>query len=305
MRGFLGFWPALVVGLGLLLGPGPSAAQPQDRIDEIEVVGNQRIEDATVLSYMRIARGDPFDPEQIDRSLKSLFETGLFADIEISRENGSLVVSVAENPIINRIAFEGNRRINNEALQAEVQLRPRVVYTRTRVQEDVARILEVYRRSGRFAATVEPKVIPLEQNRVDLVFEISEGPLTGVRKIVFIGNRAFSDADLREVIQTKQTRWWRFLSVTDNYDPDRLNADQELLRRHYLKNGYADFRVNSAVAELTPDRNDFYITFTLEEGERARYGEIDLETTLPDLDPGVLEASIVGETGDWYNAEQV
>jgi len=180
-----------------------------------------------------------------------------------------------------------------------------VVYTRTRVQEDVARILEVYRRSGRFAATVEPKVIPLEQNRVDLVFEISEGPLTGVRKIVFIGNRAFSDADLREVIQTKQTRWWRFLSVTDNYDPDRLNADQELLRRHYLKNGYADFRVNSAVAELTPDRNDFYITFTLEEGERARYGEIDLETTLPDLDPGVLEASIVGETGDWYNAEQV
>ncbi|MBL26603.1 MAG: outer membrane protein assembly factor BamA [Rhodospirillaceae bacterium] len=295
---------ALVLAWGALAG-GTAVAQQLDRIQAISVVGNQRIEDSTILSYLRVAPGDRFDPERINDSLKSLYDTGLFADIRIGRDGNALVVSVVENPIVNRLAFEGNKRIKDDALEAEVQLHPRTVYTRTKVQQDAARLLEVYRRSGRFAATVEPKVISLDQNRVDLVFEINEGPLTGVRKIVFIGNHAFSDADLREAIQTKQTRWWRILSTSDNYDPDRLTADRELLRRFYLKNGYADFRVNSAVAELTPDRTDFYITFTIDEGERYRFGNINVESRLPELDPEAVSEDVLTEEEDWYDAEEV
>ncbi len=303
--GMLRTWAlALVLAWGALAG-GTAVAQQLDRIQAISVVGNQRIEDSTILSYLRVAPGDRFDPERINDSLKSLYDTGLFADIRIGRDGNALVVSVVENPIVNRLAFEGNKRIKDDALEAEVQLHPRTVYTRTKVQQDAARLLEVYRRSGRFAATVEPKVISLDQNRVDLVFEINEGPLTGVRKIVFIGNHAFSDADLREAIQTKQTRWWRILSTSDNYDPDRLTADRELLRRFYLKNGYADFRVNSAVAELTPDRTDFYITFTIDEGERYRFGNINVESRLPELDPEAVSEDVLTEEEDWYDAEEV
>jgi outer membrane protein insertion porin family len=289
---------------------GPASAQDQqsgrnDVIAAIRVEGNQRIEDATVISYMKVVAGDRFDPERINESLKSLFETGLFADVAMAREGNTLVVRVVENPIINRLAFEGNRRIDDETLNGEVQLKPRTVYTQTRVQTDVARILELYRRAGRFAATVEPKVIQLEQNRVDLVFEITEGPLTGVQRIVFVGNRNFSDGTLREVIQTKQSRWWRFFSTTDSYDPDRLSFDRELLRRFYLKEGFADFRVTNAVAELTPDRSAFFITFTVEEGERYRFGDIDLVNSLPGFDPDTVREYVTTDSGDWYNAEEV
>lgn len=274
-------------------------------ISDIQVEGTQRIEPSTVRSYLVLSPGDPFDPERIDQSLKNLFATGLFADVTFRREANALIVAVVENPIINRIAFEGNRRIEDEDLSNEVQLRPRVVYTRTRVQTDVQRILELYRRSGRFAATVEPKVIPLDQNRVDLVFEISEGPLTGVRRINFIGNERFSDARLREEIQTTETRWYRFLTTSDTYDPDRLTFDRELLRRFYLSRGYADFRVISAVAELTPDEQDFFITFTVEEGERYQFGTVGLNTDLRALDPEILRDQVTTVEGDWYNAEEV
>jgi len=215
------------------------------------------------------------------------------------------VISVVENPIINRIAFEGNRRIDDEDLAAELQLRPRVVFTETRVQNDVQRILDIYRRSGRFAATVEPKIIQLEQNRVDLVFEIEEGPLTGVKAIDFIGNKAFSDGDLRDVITTTESAWYRFLSNTDNYDPDRLAADQDLLRRFYLSEGYADFRILSAVAELSPEGDGFVITITLEEGDRYRFGEMNVETTLKNLDAQALQDQVTTEPGDWYDATEV
>jgi len=212
---------------------------------------------------------------------------------------------VVENPIINRISFEGNQRIEDKDLEKEVQLRPRVVYTRTRVQNDVQRILELYRRSGRFAATVEPKIIQLDQNRVDLVFEVDEGPRTGVRKITFIGNEKFSDGRLREVIQTRESRWYRFLTTDDTYDPDRLTYDRELLRRYYLSRGYADFRVTSAVAELTPDKEEFFITFTVEEGERYQFGNIGLQTELRQLNVEALRDRLTTEQGDWYNAEEV
>ena len=254
---------------------------------------------------MVIKEGDPFEPTRVNQSLKALFATGLFSDVTLSRQGDDLVVRVVENPIINRISFEGNARLDLELLQNEVQLRPRIVYTRTRVQNDVKRLLDLYRRTGRFAATVEPKIIQLPQNRVDLIFEIDEGALTGIRRISFVGNREFSDRALREVIQTTETRWYMFLTSNDTYDPDRLTFDRELLRRYYLQNGFADFRVASAVAELSPDRKDFFITFTIEEGKRYKFKKFDVISKIKDVDPKDLIAVIEAESGDWYDAEAV
>ena len=287
------------------LSPTPLRAQSGAVISSIVVEGAQRIEPNTVRSYLLVQEGDPFDSGRIDRSLKSLFATGLFADVAIQREGTSLVVRVVENPVINRIAFEGNERLDDETLQAEVTLRPRVIFTRTKVQSDVKRVLTLYRRSGRFAATVEPKVIQLPQNRVDVVFEIHEGPVTSVENIRFVGNEEFDDSRLREVIRTKESRWWRLLTTEDTYDPDRLALDRELLRRFYLSKGYADFRVESALAELTPDRQDFFITFTVEEGKRYKFGEIAIETTLRDLDPEAVRSELDIDDGDWYDADAV
>jgi len=287
------------------LPAGRAAAQSGSVVQEIIVEGTQRIEPATVRSYLLIREGDPADPVRIDRSLKSLFATGLFADVAIHARGGTMIVEVVENPVINRIAFEGNRKIENQQLETEVTLRPRVIYTRAKVQSDVKRILTLYRQSGRFAATVEPKVIQLPQNRIDLVFEIDEGEQTEIRKIRFVGNRAFDDGDLKEVIRTRETRWFRFFSSDDRYDPDRLTLDRELLRRHYLSEGFADFRVVSAVAELTPDRTDFFITFTVEEGPRYRFGEVDLRVTLRDLDPEAVRDVVEIKEGKWYDADAV
>ncbi len=298
------------VSLALAQANGPAGTQVAQvfsggTIRDIRVEGTQRIEPSTVRSYLTVQPGDRFDPAKIDESLKALFATGLFADIQLKREGDSLVVAVQENPIINRIAFEGNRRIETEQLEKEIQLRPRVVYTRTRVQSDVQRILDIYRRQGRFAATVEPKVIKLDQNRVDLVFEIGEGARTGVRAINFVGNERFSAGTLRENIQTRETAWWRFLTSEDSYDPDRVNYDRELLRRFYLKEGYADFRVVSAVAELTPEKEDFIITFTVEEGERYKFGKVDIKSNLKALDPEQLRGTLLTKEGNWYNAQEV
>ena len=254
---------------------------------------------------MLIKEGDPLDPERVNESLKGLYSTGLFADVTLRREGDVLFVRVVENPIINRIAFEGDKELEEETLRNEVQLRPRIVYTRTRVQNDVKRILDLYRRTGRFAATVEPKVVQLPQNRVDLVFEIEEGQSTGIRRISFIGNREFSDRALREIIQTVETRWYRFLSSEDTYDPDRLTFDRELLRRHYLRNGFADFRVVSTVAELSPDRKDFFITFTIEEGKRYTFNALTIKSKIKDVKPAAIQPAVEIEKGDWYDSEAV
>lgn len=285
----------------------PVVAQVSDSgaIRDIVIQGNQRIEPETIRSYLSITEGETFSSSRVDRALKSLFATGLFADVSIHREGDSLIVSVVENPIINRLAFEGNNRVKADQLQPEIQLRPRTVYTRTKVQNDVKRILEIYRRNGRFAATVEPKLIELPQNRVDLVFEINEGPRTYVSRINFVGNKEFSDGSLREVLQTKEERWYRFLTADDSYDPDRVNYDRELLRRFYLREGYADFRVVSTVAELSPDRENFYLTFTLEEGEPYRVGKTAVTTMLPDLKIEALEPLLTFKSGDWYNADEI
>jgi outer membrane protein insertion porin family len=289
--------------------PPPGAASQVEPggppIAEIAVEGTQRIDPATVRSYMTVKPGDVIETAAINNSLKALYGTGLFADVAISREGDRLLVRVVENPVINQIAFEGNDALDEEELNSEIQARPRVVFTRTKVQQDVKRVIDLYRRNGYFAAVVEPKVIQLAQNRVNLVFEIQEGPESGIRSISFVGNRVFSDSELKEVVLTKESKWWRILTTADKYDPDRLTFDRELLRRFYLENGYADFRVVSAVAELAPDRADFFVTFTLEEGERYKFAEIDVESKIKDIKPESLRPLIKFKTGDWYSSNLV
>ena len=284
----------------------PAPAQTADGvIRDILVEGNQRVETETVESYLRVRRGDPFDPALLDESLRSLFATGLFDDVSLERRGDVLVVRVVENPIINRVAFEGNRRISDEELEAEVRLRPRTVFSRAAVQSAVERILELYRRNGRYAATVEPKIIELDQNRVDLVFEIQEGPLTKVCGITFIGNTHYSDSTLRGTIRTVESAWYRFFTSDDTYDPDRVEFDKELLRRFYQARGYAEFKVLSAVAELTPDGRCFYITFTLEEGPQYRFGKIAIDSRLRDLEPEQLQSFVTTEEGAIYDADAI
>ena len=281
-------------------------AWAQGAVREIRVEGSERVEPATVLSYMDLKVGDVMTREALDASLKSLFATGLFADVTLSQEGDILVVNVVENPIINEIAFEGNDKIKDDELLAEIQLRPRQVFTRTKVQSDVSRLYQVYRRNGRFSVNIEPKVIRLDQNRVNLVFEIEESGVTTVKTISFVGNEHFDDDRLRSEISTKETAWYRFLTSDDRYDPDRLAYDQEQIRRFYLSQGYADFRLLSAVAELSNDRQNFFITFTLEEGERYKVGNVSIDSKLHNFDASVLNDQLTPiSKGDWYDADLV
>ena len=306
-----GLLAALVVlcsvplSLGVSACFGESSAYAQGVIQDIRVEGNKRVEPETVRSYLTFSAGDAYDPAKVDESLKALFATGLFQDVRIRREGSTIVVVLVENPIVSRVAFEGNREIEDDTLSSEVQLKPRAVYTRARVQSDVQRILDLYRHQGLYAAQVDPKIINLDNNRIDVVFEISEGASTKVRAINFIGNSAFSDSQLRYVISTTQTNLLSFLKSTNIYDPDRLNLDRELLRQFYLKNGYADARIISATADLDRDGRGFFITFTIDEGERYRFGAIDVESALPSVNIDALRHVILTRTGRVYNAEKV
>ncbi|MFA5040996.1 MAG: outer membrane protein assembly factor BamA [Bdellovibrionales bacterium] len=286
---------------GAVAAPEASAS----KINDIRVEGIQRLEAETVVSHLSLGKGDDASPENLDAALKSLFATGLFADASLSMEGGTLVVKVEENPILNRVTFEGNDAISKEDLEKEVQLRSRMVYTLPRVERDVQRILSLYRSSGRFAASVEPKIVKLEQNRVDLVFEITEGERTGIRSIKFVGNDHFSEGELREAISTRESAWWRLLSASDYYDADRMNYDKELLRRFYLNEGYVDFRVTSAVAELTPERDDFFITFSVEEGPRYKFGKVNVTSEIKGLDGETLNSYLSTQKGQWYKADAI
>ncbi len=274
-------------------------------IERISVVGNQRIEGTTIISYLTVHVGDEFKPETIDASLKSLFNTGLFADVTMERNLNTLIIRVIENPVINRVVFEGNSRLKEDDFAEEVELRPRMIYTRAKVRSDVQRILELYRRSGRFAAVVDPKVVQQDENRVDLIFEISEGPKSRVSKINFVGNKAFSDRKLRGEVATNESRWWKFLTSNDTYDPDRMAYDREQVRKFYLDNGYADVRITSAVAELTPDQRDFFVTYVIDEGEVYTFGEITVVSEIKALPEGFLTGFLHPKTGKIYNASQI
>ncbi|WP_256869170.1 outer membrane protein assembly factor BamA [Sphingobium lactosutens] len=282
-----------------------SAPAPQGTISAVTVTGTQRLEPDTVLSYTKLRVGQPYSQEILDQALRDLYETELFADVQIRNDNGALTVEVKENPVINRIVLEGNKRLKEDKIRPEIKLAPRQIYTRSKVRADVARIVELYRRQGRFAATIEPKMVQLDQNRVDIVFEISEGPKSKVRQINIIGNEKFKDGELRSQMVTKQSRWFRVFSSGTSYDPDRLAYDQQKLRQFYLTEGYADFRVISAVAELTPDKQDFIITYVVEEGDRYKFGDVKVESDIRDLSGDSLTKRLPMKKGDWYNAKQV
>ncbi|KAB2917048.1 MAG: outer membrane protein assembly factor BamA [Hyphomicrobiaceae bacterium] len=295
-----------VVALSALAAVEPvvlaSSAQAQSgAIREIRVAGNRRVEPETVRSYLRFSVGDQYDPAKVDQSIKSLFATGLFSDVRIDRDGAGVLVTVVENPVINQVAFEGNSEVDKATLANEVQLKPRSVFTRARVQADVQRILDVYRRQGRFAASVEPKIIELDSNRVNLVFEITEGSATKVKSINFVGNKAFSDSQLRDIITTTQSGLFDFIKGTNIYDPDRLALDRELLRQYYLKNGYADMRVVSAGAELDRDGSGFFITFVVDEGELFNFGNVDIESTLSGVDPKALRGHLLTSSGATFD----
>jgi outer membrane protein insertion porin family len=278
-------------------------------LKKVTIEGNQRIENQTILSYVALRSGLPFTRYDLDRAMKALFATGFFSDVEITPEDGdaattNLTVKVTENPIINQIAFEGNKRLDDEALQKEINLRSRAVFSRTKVQNDAQRLVQVYRRNGRYSASVDPQVITLDNNRVNLVFSIKEGPETMVQKITFVGNKVFRDQTLRNVVKTEEATWWNPFSSNEKYDPDRLQYDQELLRRFYVSQGYADFQVKSAIAELAPSGDGFYLTLTVDEGERYQFGEIKTETALSDK--GVeLDSVLTTKKDTTYNADEV
>jgi outer membrane protein insertion porin family len=319
---------ALLLGTSALVAPGVAAAQeaqPTARpgaepapptpaapalqqsgvIQRILVQGNERIESSTVISYLPVSPGDTIDSAKADLAVKALARTGLFSNETIDFQNGDLIVTVVENPIINRVIFEGNHALKEDKLRDEVSVRPRGIFTRAKAQSDVQRIVELYRRSGRISANVTPQIIELPQKRVDLIFKIDEGPKSGILSVNFLGNHAFSDQDLRDVVVTEESHWYKFFSNNANYDPDRLEYDKEQLRKHYRNRGYYDFRVASAVAELAPDKNGFVITYTIDEGPKYKFGKVSVETELKKLDKTVLEALVPIHSGQVYQDEAI
>ncbi len=290
-----------ILGVSLL----PLMAQAEI-LKAVEIKGTARIEDATVMSYLHLEKGDNVTPADIDKAVKTLFATGLFSDVRMNMKNGMARIDVVENPIVHNVYFEGNKKLEDNVLETEVLLKPRMVYTKHKLQSDADRLLEVYKRSGRYGASVVPKIIEKDQNRVDIVFEIDEGDKTTVRKINILGAKAFSPDELKDVMITKEKAWYRFLSSMDTYDADRLNYDKELLRRFYLENGYVDFKVTGAVAELTPDRGSFILTLEIEEGNRYKFAESDVRVSLPEYQETVKTADFIQfKSGDFFNSESV
>ena len=298
----------LLAGVLLSLGSGSAAAQQADggaAATSIVVEGNRRVEAETIRSYFKVAPGERVDAAKVDSALKALYASGLFQDIRISQQGGRLIVTVVEAPVIDRLAFEGNNKIKDEQLQQEIQSKARGTLSRATVQADVQRIIEVYHRNGRFDVSVVPKVVERPNNRVDLVFEVHEGEKTGVKTIIFVGNHVYSDYRLKEVIKTSTSNILSFLQTTDVYDPDRIEADRDLIRRFYLSHGYADVQVVAATGEYDPGQKGFIITFTIEEGPLYRFAAIDVQSNIRAIDTGSLLVGLRARQGDVYNADAI
>jgi outer membrane protein insertion porin family len=286
--------------------PTPPALPIQNVvIRHIAVEGNERIETGTILSYLPIAVGDTVDAARLDLALKTLARTDLFSDENMAVQGDTLIVRVVENPIVNQVVFEGNSALSSDKLRDEVEIHPRSIFTRSHVLEDVQRIVELYRRSGRISAVVTPKIVQLPQKRVDLVFEINEGPKTGILRVNFLGNRAFNDNDLRDVVVTKESAWYKFFTSNDNYDPDRIEYDREQLRKYYTNRGYYDFRVISSVAELAPSQRNFAVTYTVDEGAKYKFGKLTVKTELKKLNANILEILLPIKEGQLYRADKI
>jgi len=286
--------------LAVLLVPSAAGAQT---VSTIQVEGNRRVEVETIRSYFKSGPGGRLDQASIDDGLKALIETGLFQDVRINTSGGRLVVTVVENPVIGRVAFEGNKKVKDEQLSSEVQSKPRGTLSRPMVQADAQRIAEIYRRSGRYDVRVNPEIIEQPNNRVDLIFTITEGSKTGVKSVEFIGNNSYSSYRLRDVIKTRESNLLSFLGGGDVYDPDRVEADRDLIRRYYLKHGFADVQVVAALTEYDPERRGFLVTFKIEEGQQYRVGSVEFQSSIATLDPNALRSFSRVYVGSLYNAE--
>ena len=282
-----------------------AATNPGDAIQTIQITGNARIEEGTILSYMLVTPGDQFGSDRVDRSLRTLYATGLFSDVTIQRDGATLVVHVKENPLVNTISFEGNHNVKEDDLRKALELRPRAVFTTRMAQQDRTKLLGVYAGKGRFAATVEPFITRLPQNRVNVIFKIVEGPETKISRILFVGNHAFSENDLKGVIDSREERLWRFFSSSDQFNPERVNFDRELIRRFYLEHGYADVQVTNTVAELSPERQAFFLTFQVSEGERYRVGKLTVKSNVPKVSAAPYHDLIREQEGAYYNGNLV
>ena len=275
-------------------------------LKDIHISGTQRIENSTVMNYLHLEKGQDISEENLDEAQKTLFATKLFSDVKIEMNDGVVGINVEENPIVHEVYFEGNKALDDDALKSEVMLKSRDVDTKRKLEKDAARLMEVYKRHGRFAAVIEPKIIKQDQNRVDIVFEIKEGQKAYVREIKFMGNKTYSSSILREKMMTQEKAWYRFLSSTDTYDPDRFNYDQELVRRFYLQHGYLDMRVVQGMAELTPDKEGFVLTLQVEEGKKYHVKNIDIQVSLPDFNKKLdLKKEILLTEGDIVNIDLV
>jgi outer membrane protein insertion porin family len=290
----------VAVTLAAMLVSSPVLAQT---VSSIQVEGNRRVELETIRSYFKPGPGGRLDQAQIDDGLKALIETGLFQDVKISQAGGRLVVTVVENPVIGRVAFEGNKKVKDEQLSAEIQSKPRGTLSRPMVQSDAQRIAEIYRRSGRYDVRVNPEIIEQPNNRVDLVFTITEGSKTGVKSVEFVGNSAYSSYRLKDVIKTRESNLLSFLGGADVYDPDRVEADRDLIRRYYLKHGFADVQVVAALTEYDPDKKGFLVTFKIEEGQQYRVASVNFQSSISTLDGNALRSFSRVNVGSLYNAE--
>ena len=281
----------------------PLPAPRQRRLPPVR--GAQRLEPQTIISYIRLRPGDAWTATVGDEVLKELYATELFSNASVAFDSGTVTITVTENPVVNRVVFEGNRKLSDDQLRPEVQLRARAVFTPAIAESDRLHILDLYAKRGYYDATVVPQIIHLDQNRVDVVFEINDGSATLISKIVINGNKAFSEDRLTEVIDSRESRWWRFLSNSDQYLPERLAYDKELLRRFYLKNGYADIDITDSSAELSPDRKGFFLSFTVKEGDRYKVGKVTINSQLRNLTPAQLQPSLQLAAGDWYDGDAV
>lgn len=294
-----------LAGISLLALAVCSNAMAQGVISNININGLQRVEKETALSYAGISTNKPVSTEELNEALKRLYDTGLFSDISFDTKGNTLVINVKENPVIGVMAFDGNDKIDDKILESEVQSAPRSVFSKAKVQQDVQRILDVYKRAGRYGVSVEPKIIKKSENRVDLIFEIEEGPEAKIDTINFIGNKHYTGKDLQSEIMSKESRWYRLFSSAENFDREKMNYDQELLRRFYNRHGYADFAVVSAIAELSRDKTSFILTFTIDEGKRYTINDIQIKSTVPDIDANQWYKYVTFKTGNWYNSDEI
>ncbi|MDX8460111.1 outer membrane protein assembly factor BamA [Mesorhizobium humile] len=296
---------ALVVPGALAVQFAATSVAEAAVISRVEVSGNQRVDAETIRNYISIKPGKPFSSSDIDDAVKALFGTGLFSDVQINQVGSSLVVKVSEYKVVNQVLFQGNKKLKDNALQAAIQLKPRATFSQQALDADVEAVKAAYKRIGRDDAAVTTQIMDLGDNRVNVVFNINEGGRTQIAAINFVGNHAYSSRRLSDVINTKRSSWLSFVLRDDVYDEDKLRADQELLRRFYYNHGYADFQVVSAVGELDDTTNKYTVTITVQEGDRYTFGDVSVESTIPEVDSKSLESAVETHKGDVYNAKDV